>query len=129
MKQIRILPIVLALMISGCATAEKHYSWKDVGEVVHPKVESPEGYLKVYTQTEDNAPSYTEDRYYLHTPYTIFTESGQKVRYVDNRKEEPTVVSLPPGKYIVVPEKGFKKNQSIGAVIENQKFTEIDLDK
>ena len=118
-----VLSVIFTLVLSGCATASKNYSWNDVKQVVEPEPYVPSGYLKVFTPTEDHSTS--EDRYYLHTPYTVFTENGKKVRYVDNRQEEPEVVSLSPRKYVVKPDIG----PATGVIIEDQKFTKVDLDK
>jgi len=104
-----VLSVIFTLVLSGCATASKNYSWNDVKQVVEPEPYVPSGYLKVFTPTEDHSTS--EDRYYLHTPYTVF--------------EEPEVVSLSPGKYVVKPDIG----PATGVIIEDQKFTKVDLDK
>ncbi len=118
---------IVVLLVGGCASATKSYTWSDVHQVVTPVPYVPHGYLKVFTKTI--AMSTSEDSYYPHSPYTIYSEDGKKVRYVENHSsredKEPTTVELSPGKYVIAQEGGSRKEDIVGAVIEDQKLTEV----
>jgi len=118
---------LLALcVVMGCATA-KRVTWNDISRVVEPQPDVPHGYLKVFTSTS-YGPS--EDAYYPHTPYTIYMEDGKQVKRVENHSSREDndfeTVALPPGKYVVVPQEGSKKDV-VGVVIGDQKLTEVHL--
>ena len=111
----------------GCASLSKSYSWEDVRQVVEPKQHTSESCLIVYTKQLDESTS--EDAYYPYSAYTIFTEDGKKLRYVENHSSRedryPERVSLAPGRYVIVSDELPK--QIIGAIIEDHKSTEVQL--
>jgi hypothetical protein len=91
---------------------------------------APEGYLKVYTATEDHDDGHIH--YYPHTGYTIYLEDGKTiVKNVPNaigiHDEDPSLVQLPVGKYLVLAEAEHYGMVKIAAVIEPGQLTKIDL--
>ena len=114
-------------VVMGCATA-KRVTWNDISRVVEPQPDVPHGSLKVFTKTSYDVTG--EDSYYPHTPYTIYAEDGKKVKRIENHSSrednDPETVELPPGKYVVVPQEGSKKDM-VGVVIADQKLTEVHL--
>ena len=126
-RTMRGISLVGLCLIAGCATT-KSYTWSDVSRVVEPAPDVPHGYLRVFTPTSYN--TYSEDSYYPHTPYTIYMEDGKKVKRVENHGSQedtdPETVELSPGKYVVVPQEGSKKDV-VGVVIADQKLTEVHL--
>ena len=112
----------------GCASIQKHYSWNDVNRVVEPQPDTPHGYLKVFTPVIYQRPI-GADYSYPHEPYTLFSSEGKKIKRVENHSssedENPTTVALPPGKYVVVPASIARTKEVIGAVIKDQKLTEV----
>jgi hypothetical protein len=82
-----------------------------------------EAYLKVYTNTEE-----VNDGGYLwvrNVPYTIFSANGKKTKWVRNDSGKD-LVTLPPGKYVIVPD-GTENKEIIGANLEQGKITEVNL--
>lgn len=132
-NSLRFMMLSCLLLVMGCAT-NRVYTWKDVARVVEPKtpVSTPGGYLIVYTETEEVG-SFDEDTYYPHTSYMIYTADGKRLKRVANHlsreDENPELVRLEPGKYVIVPDVLFKKGNVIGAVIENGKTTEVHLEQ
>ena len=111
-------------IVMGCTTA-RSVTWNDVSRIVEPRPDVPHGYLRVFTPTSYGS---SEDAYYPHTPYTVYTEDGKKVKRVENHSSrednDPETVELAPGKYVVVPQEGSKKDV-VGVVIVDQKLTEV----
>ena len=128
MKHRGLRVLLAALWVVGGCAAARSYMWKDVSRVVEPQPDVPHGYLRVFTPTSYNTSS--EDSYYPHTPYTIYSEDGKQVERIDNHSSrednDPETVELPPGKYVVAPQEGSKKDV-VGVVIADQKLTEVHL--
>jgi hypothetical protein len=91
---------------------------------------APEGYLKVYTATEDHKDGNVH--YLPHTGYTIYSEDGKTVvknvaNAIGTHDEDPSLVQLPVGKYVVLAEAQHYGMVKIAAVIEPGQLTKIDL--
>ena len=131
-KQFKPIWVYIFVLLAGCSTVARQYHWQDVSRVVEPEANShiPHGSLVVYTEREEVG-TWTEDRYHPYSPYTVYSEDGKKVKYVDNRTsdqdENPERIQLPPGKYIVVPKTHLTKQEIVGAIIQDGKLTEVQL--
>ncbi|MDE2026961.1 MAG: hypothetical protein KGJ11_00290 [Candidatus Omnitrophica bacterium] len=123
----KFIGIICLVAMAGCASASKHYTWQDINREVVPQEPKPEpeAYLKVYTEIE--AVNDGDIQRYPHLPYTIFSAEGKKIKYVRNDDENPELVTLPPGKYVIAPEAWKTKAKIIGATLEEGRITEVHL--
>lgn len=132
MRKISVFFWVIVLAVIGAGSvAAKDYTWENVDRTVEP-IHQAYGYLRVYTETEQAAgPAQTEIQGYHHLPYTIYTSDGRKLKSVDNHisneDENPTLVDLAPGRYVVVPESHSTKPETVGVVIKDGEITEVHL--
>lgn len=83
------------------------------------------GYLIVHTE---RTLSHADDvQRWLHTPYDVYDEAGQRVRHVENSMsfsdEAPSVVELPPGRYLV---RTSSPRVSFPALIATGRTFEVD---
>ncbi len=90
------------------------------------------GYLVVYTDTE--SPINTGDlQYYPHTAYKIYHRDGTLYKSVRNhfseRDEQPTRVSLPPGRYTIVGKSETQGDVAVPVVISALRTTVVNLEK
>ena len=128
MKIMKFIVIAVSLLgLAGCASAGKNYTWQDIKQEVGPVVPKPDtmAYLKVYTKVEE-----VNDDGYLWTrgkPYTIFSAEGKKIQWVRNSDGTPDLVTLPPGKYVIVPDSWNDKNEITGADLVQGKLTEVHM--
>jgi hypothetical protein len=88
------------------------------------------GYLKVYTATEDHKDG--DVHCFPHTSYTIYSEDGKTgVKKVANaisiHDEDPCLVQLPAGKYIVLAEAENSGTVKIAVIIGPGQLTKVDL--
>jgi hypothetical protein len=135
MKRLKILSqVFLIAALAGCATSD--HSQVVVSQAVGPDLARPridlgqgKGRLVVYTAREVNDPVS-----YFPTPssYSIYTDDGRLLQRVDNRAgslyQDPSLVSLPAGRYKV---KGRATNDGevlVPVVIEENKTTLVDLE-
>ena len=91
---------------------------------------APKGYLKVYTATEDHNDG--DIHYFPHTGYTIYLEDGKTVvKNVANaigiHDEEPSLVQLPVGNYVVLAEAEDSSMVRVAVVIKPGRLTKVDL--
>lgn len=117
--------VFLAGMANCAGAASQVYTWQDVKQEVGPAASKPvsDAYLKVYTEnTRVNEGGHT---YNIRLPYTIFSADGKKIKWVRNRYTY--LVTLPPGKYVIVPDGWENRNQIIGAILEQGKLTEVHM--
>jgi hypothetical protein len=91
---------------------------------------APTGYLKVYTATENHNDG--DVHYFPHTSYTIYSEDGKTVvkkvaNGINIHDEDPSLVQLPDGKYIVLAEAEHSGMVRIAVIIEPGQLTKVDL--
>ncbi len=90
---------------------------------------SKQGDLVVYTETEE----YYEDQmpYFPHSDYMIYTKEGKLLRRVWNHQnhedESPTIVTLPPGEYLVKAWAEFYGLTSVPVIIQPNRTTRVIL--
>jgi hypothetical protein len=93
-------------LLAGCATSKPALTLPAIGPVSGGRanwVGSANGYLRVYTATED----FTSGglTYQVPKAYWVYTPEGKQVRGIPNRvgiqDQHPLSVSLPPGRYVV----------------------------
>lgn len=91
---------------------------------------APTGYLKVYTATEDHNDGNVH--YFPHTGYTVYSEDGTTVvKNVRNaigiHDEDPSLVQLPAGTYVVLGEVENGGVVKVAVVIQPGQLTKVDL--
>ena len=91
---------------------------------------TPKGYLKVYTATEDHDDG--DVHYFPHTSYTIYSEDGKTVvkkvaNAISIHDEDPSLVQLPGGKYVVLAEAENSGMVRIAVIIAPGQLTKVDL--
>lgn len=119
------MAIAFLAVLAGNASAQQVYSWQDINLKAGPTIQNPvqKAYLKVYTE----AHSYHDmdvqrlDR----MPYTIYSTDGKKIKWVAWNDTDPKLITLPPGKYVIVPETDRTKTQIVGATLKAGKLTEV----
>jgi hypothetical protein len=121
-----ILVVCLAAM-SNSASAQQVYTWQKVNLKVGPTVQNsaPNAYLKVYTEAHlyHDMGVQRVDR----LPYTIYSADGKKVKWIAWNDTDPKLVTLPPGKYVIVPVTNRTKTEIVGAILEPGKLTAVHL--
>jgi len=123
----KFIGIVCLVGMVGCATAGQTFTWQDIKKEVGPTAPKPvtDSYLEVYTKVEE----FNDGGEVLGVrgiPYTIFSSDGNKTKWVRNDSSTPDLVTLPPGKYVIVPD-GTENKEIIGAILEKGKLTEVHL--
>jgi len=118
----KFVTIVCLAGMTSCANAA---TWQDIQRQAGPVVVKPEAYLKVYSEarvySDGDVPRVTR------VPYTIYSADGKKVQRVAFNDEDPQVVTLPPGNYVIVPQTNMTKSQIVGAVLEPGQLTEVHM--
>lgn len=129
----QIFAACFAFLLGGVigAPAEPVKVLPAVGPNSEPKA-SVTGYLVVYTDTE--SPINVGDIvYYPHTGYKIYDSHGVYLRFVRNhmseRDEQPSRVSLPPGRYTVVGRSETQGPVSVPVIINGLRTTVVNLEK
>ncbi len=122
-----VLIFIFGLVLTGCASIGPTYTWQDIKKEVGPVEPKPVtvAYLKVYTKTEE----VNEDGYLWvrGIPYTIFSSDGKRIKSVRNADGSPDLVTLPPGRYVIVPDVWKPKNEITGAILVQGKLTEVHI--
>lgn len=94
------------------------------------RTELPQGYLKVYTATDEFNDGGVA--FYAHSSYVIYTTNGKLFKNVENhisRSDEiPEVVALPVGSYMVVARSEKDGYIRLPVVIKAGRRTIVDLD-
>ena len=118
----RFITIVCLVGMAGFANA---YTWQDVKQESGPVVQKPEAYLKVYSEarviSDGDIPKVNR------VPYTIYSADGKKLRWIAFNDEDPKLITLPPGKYVIVPETNITKTEVVGAILEPGQLTEVHM--
>jgi hypothetical protein len=116
--------IVIVCLVGGASYANAA-TWADVQQQAGPVVPKPEAYLKVYSEArvfrDGDIPKV--DR----VPYTIYSADGKALRYIAFNDEDPKLITLPPGKYVIVPVTNMTKTEIVGAVLAQGRLTEVHM--
>jgi hypothetical protein len=95
------------------------------------RTELPQGYLKVYTATDEFDDG--DVPYYVHSSYTVYTTDGKVFKNVENyisRSDEiPEVVALPVGSYMVEARSEKDGYVRVPVVIKTGQRTILGLDQ
>jgi hypothetical protein len=117
-------------LLVSCAS--QRIALAPVGPPPWDGVSSParDGRLQVFSETREFD---DDDVYYFpHSPYSILTMDGKRVKYVWNRRnhedETPTVVTLPAGQYVVEAEATLYGPVSVPVVIKPGRTTRVVLE-
>ena len=118
----RLFTIVCLTGMAGHAHAA---TWADVQQQVGPVEVKPEAYLKVFSEarvySDGDIPRVTR------VPYTIYSEDGKKVRWIAFNGNDPKLITLKPGKYVIVPETNMTRSKIIGAILKPGEITEVHM--
>lgn len=118
----KFIGIVFWVVVASCSSA---YTWQDVKQETGPVVPKPEAYLKVYSEArvfrDGDIPKV--DR----VPYTIYSADGKKLRWIAFNDVDPKLITLPPGKYVIVPETNLTKTEIVGAILKPGQLTEVHM--
>ena len=92
---------------------------------------TPQGYLKVFTATEDHNDGDTH--YFPHTSYTIYSDDGKTVvKKVPNaigvHDEDPSLVQLSAGTYVVRAKAENSGMVKIAVIIKPGQLTKVNLE-
>ena len=116
------ITIVCLVGMASCANA---YTWQDTNQLVGPVEPKPEAYLKVYSEarviSDGDIPKV--DR----VPYTIYSAGGKELRFIAFNDEDPKLVTLPPGKYVIVPETNMTKTVAVDAILKSGQLSEVHM--
>ena len=93
------------------------------------RIELPQGYLKVYSVSDE----FNDGAYYEHSSYTIYSAHGTLVKTVENsvsRADEliPWEVALPIGSYTIVTRSARVGEVRVRFLIKARQRTIVDLD-
>lgn len=116
-------------LLASCASQPIALAPVGPGPFVNRAPSSRNGDLQVFTETEE----YYEDdlSYFPHTDYQIYTLDGKHLKRVWNHEnhedENPAVVSLPPGEYVVKAWAEFCGLVSVPVVIKPDETTRVIL--
>lgn len=122
-----ILPVVVS-----CAGSGNSAVLGPVGpEPMAADALAPEGYLKVYTATEDHNDGGVH--YFPHTSYTVYSEDGKTVvknvaNAISSHDEDPSLIQLPAGKYVVLAEAAHRGMVKVAVIIEPGQLTDVRLE-
>ncbi len=125
--------IVVAILplVASCASSRDSVVLGPVGpEPLTAEELAPKGYLKVYSATEDHEDGHVH--YFPHTSYTVYAEDGKTVvKKVANalsiHDEEPFLVQLPAGTYVVLARARNTGMVRIAVIIKPGQLTKVDL--
>jgi hypothetical protein len=114
------------LALTSCATNNsvgQHYKFFEP----NLKVTSDNGFLKVYTFSYEEKGEYVDDPIYnVYKGYTVYTSKGKYVMDVKKSYNEPELVTLKEGKYIIIAELHKNIINSFAIEIEKGKILEVD---
>jgi len=117
--------IVSAVCLVGISTSAyaQSFTWQNINQQDAPSTLQPKAYLKVYSEAHiyHDMDVQRLDR----LPYTIYSADGKKLRFIAYNDFNPKLVTLPPGKYVIVPETRRFKEQIVGAVLTPGHLTEV----
>ncbi len=118
----RLITVVCLVGMTSFANAA---TWGEVQQQAAPMVPKPEAYLKVFSEarvySDGDIPRVTR------MPYTIYSEDGKKLRWIAFNGEDPKLITLSPGKYVIVPETNMTKTEIFGAVLKSGQLTEVHM--
>jgi len=124
--------VILSPLAVSCATPHSSAVFGPVGPRSSPRDELiSTGYLKVYSATEDHDDGNTH--YFPHTGYTIYSEDGKTVvkkvaNAISIHDEDPSLVQLPAGKYVVLAKAENRGMTRIAVIIDPGRLTEVNLE-
>lgn len=104
---------------------------RPIGPELDYGIELRQGYLIVYSATD--AFNDGEVPYYAHSAYSIYTDSGKFLKHVENHislsDEIPSVVTLPPGSYVIEARSENRGYVRLPIVIAEGRRTVVDPDR
>lgn len=128
-KNSHLLLIILIPLLASCAATPVVLAPVGPGPELNGATTPTQGNLEVYSQTEE----YGEDMsvpFYRHTGYWIYKD-GKPFKRVWNHKdvedEDPSIVTLPPGKYVVRAQAERYGLVEVPVVIEADETTRVVL--
>lgn len=130
-KAEKIFVIAVMFMLAGCASAPVILS-SPVGPNHYGRPDGTEnGRLEVFSSMEGQIEG-DNPTWFQHTDYRILTAKHQPFKHVWNKvgyyTQEPRVVSLPAGKYLVDAQSTDFFSVEVPVVIQQGKLTTVHLD-
>lgn len=116
---------ITIVCLVGMTSYANAYTWQDIKQVSGPVVPKPEAYLKVYSEATVYRDGDIERT--KRVPYTIYSADGKKIKWVPFNDEDPKLITLPPGKYVIVPETERTKAVVVGANLVPGQLTEVHM--
>ena len=121
-----ILMLISALALASCATNSnvgQHYKFLEP----NIKVDGENGFLKIYTFSYREKGEYVDDpQYNVYKGYTVYTSNGEYIMDIKKSYNNPKLVTLKAGKYIVIAELHKNIINSFTIEIEKGKILEVD---
>lgn len=117
--------ITILLLLFGCSSSEigHKYNYMEPNTDLNHHV----GYLKIFTDTYKDKGIYAEDpEYEVFKGYSIYTKDGDFLMDVGKSYQEPELVRLEEGKYVIIAELYKNVVQSFLVSVEKGKILEID---
>jgi hypothetical protein len=130
-KAIAFTGAVIALIQAGCASKPVTISTVGPGPISR-SAPAAKGRLQVFSDTETHQ-SGDNTYYYLHSGYDIKDANGKELKYVPNHfgdmDEQPSVVTIPTGKYKIVARAASYGRVTVPVVVQEGRTTVIHLDR
>lgn len=131
LKRLASIAVLAVLLPAGCSTPPP--ATKVRLEPIGPRLAGPsrgrEGFLRVHSATTDEQSG--QIPYKVHTPYWVYTESGEKLRSIPNHvgvaDQAPMTIRLPPGRYLVLARADGLGLITAPVVIAGGMMTEVHL--
>jgi hypothetical protein len=137
-KYIAIIGAGLTWLFVGCASEPvTSVALPPVGpNPLAPQSMSPGGSLEVFSRlsrrSDDGNQGSTDPIWYQHTDYNVYNLQGQLVKHVYNTvghyEQDPKVVALPPGEYVVTAQSAGYGWIKAPVIIERGRMTRLHLD-
>ena len=116
---------ITVFCLMGMASYANAATWANIQQQAGPIVIKPEAYLKVYSEarvySDGDVPRVTR------MPYTIYSADGKKLRWIAFNGNDPKLITLSPGKYVIVPETNMTKTEVVGAILKPGELTEVHM--
>lgn len=125
--------LAVLLLFSGCATPQTSLVLTPIGPVSSARTGpfgEETGSLLVFSAAEHRLDGGID--YYPHTPYTIYTPEGKRVKGVQNHvgpaDQKPMTIHLPAGRYVVYAIAEGQGRVTVPVVIVASRTTVVHLE-
>jgi hypothetical protein len=116
--------LIIFVCLVNTASYADAYTLQDNTQEVGPVVSKSEAYLKVYSEVNSSVGDIDE---VTRVPYKIYSPEGKLIKWVGFNDEDPRLITLPPGKYLIVPTTEKTKTVVVGANLVSGQLTKIHM--